>query len=174
MSDEFDDLPEPIAAAAAATAAVPASAAAAGRAPRLVARLYGSASPGLRSRLVACLVRPLGPLALAAVAAGAFTTVLSRSGAGGLSIAIGDVARFSKEQVAELARFVEQVQPDALLQAAQLVADHPFGVGGFSAAVAMLLALELRRAGGTRSPAAPLDQAAARYPRGIAASRRRV
>ena len=157
MSDEFDDALDPVAA-----AAPPVSAATNGRAARLVARLYGSANPRLRSRLVACLVRPLGPLALAAVAAGAFTTVLSRSGAGGLSIAIGDVARFSKEQVGELARFVEQVNPEALLQAARLVADNPFGVGGFTASVALLLALELRRAAGVRRSAAPLDQAAAR------------
>ena len=169
MSDEFDDALDPIAAAAPTSPG-----AASGRAPRLVARLYGAASPLLRSRLLACLVRPLGPLALAAVAAGAFTTLLSRGGAGGLSIAVGDVARFSKEQVAELARFVEQVQPEALLQAAQLVADHSLGAGGFSVSVALLLALELRRAAGKRAPAALPAQAAARYPRGIAARRRRV
>jgi len=169
MSDEFDDAPDPVA-----LAAAPATAAAGERAARLVARLYDSANQALRTRLVACLVRPLGPLALAAVAAGAFTAVLSRSGAGSFSVAIGDVARFSKEQVAELARFVEQVQPDALLQAAQLVADYPFGVGAFSASVALLLAIELRRVGNTTSAATPIDQAAARYPRGIAASKRRV
>jgi len=170
MSDEFDDALDPVAAAAAAAPA----AAASGRAARLVARLYGSANLQLRKRLLACLVRPLGPLGLAAVAAGAFTVVLSRGAAGGLSIAVGDVARFSKEQITELARFVEQVQPEALLQAARLVADNPVGVGAFSASVALLLALELRRATGARPAAAPPDQAAALYPRGIAASRRRV
>ena len=168
MSDEFDDALDPVAAAAPA-----APSPAPERTGRLVARIYASANLALRSRLVACLVRPLGPLALAGVAAGAFTAVVSRSGAGGLSIAIGDVARFSKEQVAELARFVEQVNPDALLQAARLVAENPFGVGAFSASVALLLLVELRRRGRTPA-AAPLDQAAARYPRGIAASRRRV
>jgi hypothetical protein len=166
MSDEFDDAPDPVA-----LAATPAPPAAGERAARLVARLYASANQALRTRLVACLVRPLGPLALAGVAAGAFTAVLTRGAAGGLSVAIGDVARFSKEQVAELARFVEQVQPDALLQAAQLVADNPIGVGAFSASVALLLAAELRRVRGAK---APPEQAAARYPRGNAASRRRV
>lgn len=170
MSDEFDDVVDPVA-----TTAAPAGAVATDRAARLVARLYASANQALRTRLVACLVRPLGPLALAGVAAGAFTAVLARSSAGGLSVVIGDVARFSKDQVAELARFVEQVQPDALLQAAQLVADNPIGVGAFSAAVAVLLAVELRRVAGATPPlSAPLDQAAARYPRGIAARRRRV
>ena len=169
MSDEFDDAPDPVA-----LAAAPAAPAASGRAARLVARLYGSANLALRRRLVACLVRPLGPLGLAAVAAGAFTAVLSRSGAGGLHVAIGDAARFSKEQITELARFVEQVQPEALLQAARLVGENPFGVGAFSASVALLLALELRRATSGSASAAPRGQAAAWYPRGIAASRRRV
>jgi hypothetical protein len=155
MSDEFDDVPDP-----AVAAAVPSPAAVHGRAPRLLARLYGSANHVLRSRLVVCLVRPLGPLALASVAAGAFTALLSRSGAGGLSIAIDDAARFSQEQVAELARFVEQVQPDALVQAARLAAAHPTGVGAFSASVAVLLAIELGR--GVRAPRNRDDQAAAR------------
>ena len=141
MSDEFDDVPDPVVAVAA-----PASVAASGRAPRLLARLYGSANQVVRTRLLACLVRPLGPLALASVAAGAFTALLSRSGAGGLSIAIDDAARFSQEQIAELARFVEQVQPDALLDAARLAASaHPTGVGAFSASVAVMLAIELGR-----------------------------
>ncbi|HEX4232685.1 MAG TPA: hypothetical protein VH041_00130 [Caldimonas sp.] len=169
MSDEFDDVLDPVAATAA-----PAAAAASGRAARLVVRLYDSANQALRTRLVACLVRPLGPLALAGVAAGAFTAVLARGSAGGLSVVIGDVARFSKDQIAELARFVEQVQPEALLQAAQLVADNPIGLGTFSAAVALLIAVELRRVAGASRPSMPLDHAAARYPRGMAARRRRV
>jgi hypothetical protein len=145
MSDEFDDAIDPVAVSArpaAAQAGRPGR-----RAARLVARLYASANQALRARLLDCLVRPLGPLALAGVAAGAFSAVVLRGGASGIAIAIGDVARFSKDQVAELARFVEQVSPDALAQAAQLVADNPFGVGAFSAAVAVLLALEASRAG---------------------------
>ena len=155
MSDEFDDVPDPVVAAAA-----PAPAVAEGRAPRLLARLYGSANHALRTRLLACLVRPLGPLALASVAAGAFTALLSRSGAGGLSLAIDDAARFSQEQIVELARFVEQVQPDALLDAARLAAAaHPTGVGAFSASVAVMLAIELGRG---VVPRKRDDQAAAR------------
>lgn len=155
MSDEFDDAPDP-----AVAVAMPSPPAASGRAPRLLARLYRSANHVLRKRLVACLVRPLGPLALASVAAGAFTTLLSRSGAGVISFAIEDAALFSPEQVAELARFVEQVQPDALVQAARLAAAHPTGIGAFSASVAVLLAIELGR--GVRSRRRRGGQAAAR------------
>jgi len=157
MSDEFDDAIDPIATSAA--PGVPA-APAAGRAARLVARLYASANVRLRTRLVDCLVRPLGSLGVAAVAAGAFTVVLSRRGAGGFGVAMADVAEFSKEQVAELARFVEQVSPEALQQAANLVFENRISVGAFTASVALLLVLELRRAstGADRRP--PPDQAA--------------
>ena len=156
VSDEFDDAIDPVATSAA--SGVPA-AAADGRVARLMARLYGSANLALRTRLVACLLRPLGSLGVAAVAAGAFTVVLSRRGAGGLGVAMADVAEFSKEQVAELARFVEQVSPEALQQAAGLVFENRMGVGTFTASVALLLALELHRAstGGRRR--APPDQA---------------
>ncbi|MEO5845664.1 MAG: hypothetical protein ABIQ33_12575 [Caldimonas sp.] len=143
MSDEFDDVLDTLA-----TSSAPSTAAAGagGRAPRLLARLYGSANTALRTRLLACLLRPLGSLGVAAVAAGAFTVVVSRRGAGGLGVAMADVAGFSKEQVAELARFVEQVSPEALQQAAGLVVENPFGVGAFTTSVALLLAIELRRA----------------------------
>ena len=157
MSDEFDDAIDPIATSA--PTAVP-SAAAENRSARLMARLYGSANLALRTRLVTCLLRPLGSLGVAAVAAGAFTVVLTRRGAGGLAVAMADVAEFSKDQVAELARFVEQVSPEALQQAAGLVVENPIGVGAFTASVALLLALELRRAStGARRRARP-DQGA--------------
>ena len=156
MSDEFDDAVDPIATSTASGAAAPA----AGRAARLLSRLYGSANLALRTRLVACLLRPLGSLGVAAVAAGAFTVVLSRRGAGGLGVAMADVAEFSKEQVAELARFVEQVSPEALQQAASLVFENSIGAGAFTASVALLLALELRRASTDARGRTPPDQAA--------------
>ncbi len=83
-------------------------------ASRLISRLYGAASQPLRAKLIACLVRPLGPLGLVAVAAGAFAGLLRRSSSGGVTVVIDDVARYSNEQVYELARFVEQVSPEAL------------------------------------------------------------
>ena len=157
MSDEFDDAIDPIATSPGSGAA---AAPAPGRAARLLGRLYGSANLALRTRLVACLLRPLGSLGVAAVAAGAFTVVLSRRSAGGLGVAMVDVAEFSKDQVAELARFVEQVSPEALQQAAGLVFENSVGVGAFTASVALLLALELGRASTGARRRAKSDQAA--------------
>jgi hypothetical protein len=145
MSDEFDEAIDPVPAPSAARESP-----GRGRSARLIARLYGSANLALRTRFVACLIRPLSPLGLAAVAAGAFTILLSRRGAGGISIAVADVAQFSKEQIAELARFVEQVSPESLRQVAALVTDNRVAAGTFTASVGMLLALELSGAAATR------------------------
>lgn len=63
----------------------------------------------------------------------------SIGGEAGAGIAPGDPAGYSNEQIFGLARFVEQVSPDAIQQMARLLADNPAGIGAFSAAVAMLL-----------------------------------
>ena len=120
-------------------------------AARLISRLYAAASTPLRARMLAGLLRPLSPLGLAAVAAGAFAGFVHRGGADSLRVAAEDAGRFTSEQVFELARFVEQVRPDALQQAASLVADNPMNAAAFSVAVAMLLLRSKR----PRSPDAP-------------------
>ncbi len=144
MSDEFDDAIDALPALGRAPHGVRR-----GRAARLIARLYGSANLALRTRFLACLIRPLGPLGIAAIGAGAFAVLLAPRG-GAISVAVADAARFSKEQIAELARFVEQVSPDALAQVAALATDNPVGIGSFTASVALLLALELRGASARR------------------------
>ncbi len=110
------------------------------RAARLASRLYAGASAVQRSRIVVTLLRPLGPLALVAVASGAFAGLLNRASALGSTLPIDELASFTREQVFELARFVEQVSPDALQQVAGAIAENPFGVSAFGAAAAVLLA----------------------------------
>src|SRR5438132_13457991 len=69
MSDEFDDVPEPPGAGATASLrgrrAAPAI-------PELIADVYAHAAAGFRARLIECLLRPVGPLALVTIAAGTF------------------------------------------------------------------------------------------------------
>ena len=115
---------------------------------RLVCRMYGAAPPRLRSRLLACLVRPLGTLGMVGVAAGAFGVLLYRGSSEGARAAIGDVARFSNDQMFELVRFVEQVSPDALQEFARLVSERSVGVAAFSASAALLLVRALRQRDG--------------------------
>jgi hypothetical protein len=124
------------------------------RAARLAARLYASAGSVQRSRIVAGLLQPLGPLAIVAVASGAFAGLLNRVSALGSTLPIDELGSFTREQVFELARFVEQVSPDALQQMAGAIARNPFGVSAFGAAAAVLLAGAVRSQDDGTTPAA--------------------
>lgn len=94
--------------------------------------------------MLACLVRPLGSLGLVAVASGAFASFLHRGSERGAGIPLDDLGRYSNDQIFELARFVEQVSPEAIQQVASLLADSPVGVAAFTAAAAMLLVRAVR------------------------------
>jgi hypothetical protein len=111
---------------------------------RLMSRLYAAANAPLRARMLAGLLRPLSPLSVVAVAAGAFAGFRHRGDSEGVRAALDDVGRYGNEQIIELVRFVEQVSPDTLQQVASIVADNPVGIAAFSVSVAMLLLRSLR------------------------------
>jgi hypothetical protein len=96
--------------------------------PELVSAVYEEAPPPLRIRLLECLVRPLGPLALVAIAGGAFAHLLYRLRRNAAPISPNDANRVTSEQVLELTNYVEQCSPDALLRIGELIADRPLGV----------------------------------------------
>lgn len=143
MLDEFDDAMDP--ASTARASSVPAVTRRKTPVARLACRMYGAAPPALRAKLVACLVRPLGTLGLFGVAAGAFGVLLYRGGSESARAAIGDMARFSNDQMFELVRFVEQVSPDALHEFARLFTERSRGTAAFSASAALLLMRTLRK-----------------------------
>ena len=78
---------------------------------RLVSRVYRYANAPLRADMLACLLRPLGTLSLVGVASGAFATLLQRDGAIPGLIPVEMAARYSSEQIFELALFVHDVNP---------------------------------------------------------------
>ena len=106
---------------------------------RLIARLYAQAAPAARWQLLVQLLRPLGPLALVGIAAGAFARLLPASRWQGAQLAPDDAGQFTAQQVFELARYVEQKSPELLLQLPELVNDPRLWLG--SATGALLLAL---------------------------------
>lgn len=113
--------PTPFEATPMATAAVRAAV----PAPWLVSHLYALGDPPLRTRLLGRLLQPLGTLGMAAVAAGAFACFVQRRTARGVRVALEDAQRYSAEQVLELARFVEQVNPEALQRVLQRLVEAP-------------------------------------------------
>ena len=129
---------------------------------RLLAQLYDQASPAARARLLAQLLKPVGPLALVAIAAGAFGRLLPSSRWQGAQVTLEDAQRFNGQQVFELVRYVEQKSPELLLQLPQLVADPRLWLG--SATGALLLMMLRARQKRERALAAQ-DRQAVQMPR---------
>lgn len=112
---------------------------------RLLAHLVThQASPALQAQLLTQLLRPVGPLALVAIAAGAFARLLPANRWQPARVEADDAAQFSTEQVTELIRYVEQKSPELLLQLPQLVADPRLWLGSATGTL-LLLALRARR-----------------------------
>jgi hypothetical protein len=108
-------------------------------APRLVVRLYTASNEVLQAQLLNCLLRPLGLLGAVGAAAGAFSGMVLRRGSNEVMVRVDDLNRITTEQVFELARFAEQVNPDALRQVANLVSQQPVAMAAFTAAALVLL-----------------------------------
>ena len=109
---------------------------------QLVSAVYLESAPRLRARLLECLLKPVRPLGLVAVAAGAFGCFVHRENWSRLNISIDEVVQFSADQVFELARYVEQAQPEAFRQVVTLMADNPVCLKTLSGSL-LLMALRL-------------------------------
>ena len=109
------------------------------RAPRLVVRLYQASNQALRAQLLNCLLRPLGLLGAVGAAAGAFSVFVLRRGGQEMMVRAEELNQITTDQVLELARFAEQVNPDALRQVAHLVSQQQMGMATFTAAALVLL-----------------------------------
>lgn len=113
----------------------------------LVAAFYADAPHSLRVRLLDQLLRPVGPLALGAVAAGAFARLLPPGHWTGAQVHLEDAMRISAAQVFELARYLEQKCPEWLLQLPELLRDNPVALGTLSGAMLMVALRAWRRRG---------------------------
>jgi hypothetical protein len=115
--------------------------------PELVARVYHEAPARLQAKLLECLLRPVGPLALVTIAAGAFGRFLYRLQGNAVPITLQDAARISSAHVLELARYVEQSSPGALLQIGSLIAHRPIGLATLSGSALLMALSVLKRPG---------------------------
>jgi hypothetical protein len=106
---------------------------------RLLAQLYRQAPPALRVDMLAQLLQPVGPLALVAIAAGAFGRLLPPTRWQGVQVSPEDTRHFSTQQVYELVRYVEQKSPELLAQLPQLVADPRLWLGSATGALLLMV-----------------------------------
>jgi hypothetical protein len=154
MSDEFDDAFEIDLLHLSPNAADQAAERRRSRVARLASRLYAVSGAPLRAEMLACLLRPLGLLGKAAVASGAFASLLQHGSHPGAGLSFDDLGQYSRDQIVELVRFVEQVSPEALQQLGNVIADSPMGAAAVGASVAMLLLRALRGRGPGHAEAA--------------------
>ncbi len=104
--------------------------------PVLIAQVYEQAQQPLRAQLLECLLQPLGPLALVAVASGAFSTFVHRQGWQRLNVPVDDALEFSAEQLQELAGFALEIDPGVLVRLDSLLTDRPRPAPALDALVA--------------------------------------
>ena len=116
--------------------------------PQLVAALYDEAPASLRQRLLNHLLRPVGPLALAAVAAGAFASLLPERWSS-VQVRLEDVLfRIRADHVLDLARYVEQKSPELLWGLSDTLATSPLLMGTLSGALLLTALRHSRRKAG--------------------------
>jgi hypothetical protein len=112
--------------------------------PQLVAEVYESAPPALRSRLLEQLMRPLGVLSLAAVANGIFAEIRFHSDWPNKHIPVEVAQNVQASDVMALVERVQQVSVDSVNGLARMLAASPMMTG--SAAAALLVTLLMQRA----------------------------
>jgi hypothetical protein len=100
--------------------------------PQLVSAVYREAPAPLRTQLLECLLRPVGPLAIVTIAAGAFAHMLYRLRLHGVPVTVEDAARITSDNVFELARYVAQASPETLQRLITLIAQSPVGMAAMA------------------------------------------
>jgi hypothetical protein len=144
MADEFDDLVVQAIARDRPQGRHQSRARQLSRIPELIAEVYRTATSPLRVKLLECLLQPIGPLGLVAIAAGAFGEFLHRRNCIQLAVSPEDATRVSADQMLELARYVQQCNPETFQRLAALLAESPVGIAGMGGSV-LLIALRAWR-----------------------------
>ncbi len=137
-----------------ATAATDASqvkpAAAAGEPPpalaSVVANAFGRLNSKLRARMLSRLLTSVGPLALTVVSGGAFAKYVRYARWSEIPVSIDDAARATSSQVYELARYVQQADPQLFGQVLDVLSHDATTVAYVSASIAALTINRLSRA----------------------------
>lgn len=115
---------------------------------QLVAQVYEAAPAADKSRLLEHLLRPMGVLALVAVADGIFAKIRFRGGWPQLHVRLEDAQGVRASDIATLVDYVQQVSVHAIDGLAQVISMSP--VVATSASAALLLTLLVQRKTGRR------------------------
>lgn len=109
----------------------------------IVASAVAETSLVLRARALRRLLMPVGPLALAVLAGGAFAKYVEYARWSRFSVSIDDAARVTSGQIVELVRYVEQSNPTVLEQVMVVLSRDATTMAALGASVAALV-MQLR------------------------------
>jgi len=110
-----------------------------GRSPAaIVASAFAPAGLALRMRVLRRLLAAVGPLALVVVGGGAFAKYLRQARWPDVVVSIDDAARATSAQVFELARYVEQSNPNVVAQVLDALARDATVMAALGASLAAL------------------------------------
>lgn len=115
---------------------------------QLVAQVYEAAPVVDKSRLLEHLLRPMGVLALVAVADGVFAAIRFRGGWPQLHVRLEDAQGVRASDIATLVDYVQQISVHAIDGLAQVISMSP--VVATSASAALLLTMLVQRRSGRR------------------------
>lgn len=125
--------------------------------PEATATVYSRVDARQRAALLSFLLRFVSPLALGVLAAGQFAKYMFRDRWSEVSVPMEDIRQVAPSQVAEIARYVEQSNPEAVRQLSAWLSTHPgalFALGAGAVAV-LLQYVAQRRAARTAAEEAP-------------------
>lgn len=113
----------------------------------IVADAYGRLNVPSRARMLGRLLAPLGPAALALACGGAFAKYAAHARLPVIPVSLQDAARATTAQVHDLARTIQQVNPQMFERLLDLLARDATTIAALSASVA---ALTLRKVADAR------------------------
>jgi hypothetical protein len=107
--------------------------------PAALASAFTRLRLGQRVRVLRRLLLPVGPMALAALAGGAFAKYASQARWPRITISFDDAARVTSGQIYELVRYVQQSNPLVLQQILAVLARDATAMAAVGAAIAAIV-----------------------------------
>jgi hypothetical protein len=106
--------------------------------PAIVAESFGRLNIRLRARMLGRLLASVGPLALAVVGGGAFAKYVRHAHFPEIPVSFEDAARATSHQVYELARYIQQSDPQLFGRLLDVLCRDTATIASISASIAAL------------------------------------
>jgi len=115
----------------------------------VIASAFARAGVALRAHVLRRLLAAVGPLALTVVGGGVFAKYLREARWPEIPVSLDDAAQATSAQVYELARYVEQSNPDVVTQVITALVRDPVVATAVGASVAAIVIGNMARRPGT-------------------------